>query len=214
MRSSFDTWESYLYPPPDQFTLRNLFDERDATTLGRLEYVESADRQRELLAGEVTIARTYDGAHVRAIHRHLFQDVYAWAGQHRTVDISKGVRRGFAEVRTGEIGRYLKDMHGLVADTAGDGMDRMVFGEHAARVFAYLNQAHPFREGNGRTAKVFMEHVAELSQFTLDYTRVTPDEWNQASMLSGPDLFSYEPLHDSLVPVFRHIAVVRDVGTT
>ncbi|MGV0389528.1 hypothetical protein [Corynebacterium sanguinis] len=71
---AFDTWESYFYPPPDEGTLRNLFDERDPVVLTRLEYVETARRQRELLAGQVAIPKTYDADHVRAIHRHLFQD--------------------------------------------------------------------------------------------------------------------------------------------
>ena len=42
---AFDTWESYFYPPPDEGTLRNLFDERDARTLSLLEYVETMRRQ-------------------------------------------------------------------------------------------------------------------------------------------------------------------------
>ncbi len=206
---AFDTWESYFYPPPDEGTLRNLFDERDARTLDALEYVETMRRQRELLSGDVAIARTYDAEHVRAVHRHLFQDVYEWAGQYRTVELFKGVGRGFAEVRSGEVERYLSDVHRLVAGTAWLELDRDAFGERAATVFAYLNQAHPFREGNGRTSKVFMEHVAERSRFTLDFSRVTPEQWNQASMLSRPDLLAYEPVPDSLVPVFRHIAVDR-----
>jgi len=206
---AFDTWESYFYPPPDEGTLRNLFDERDARTLNLLEYVETMRRQRELLAGDLAIARTYDAAHVRAIHRHLFQDVYEWAGEYRTVEMFKGVGRGFAEVRGGEVERYLSDVHRLVTGTAWRELDRDQFGERAATVFAYLNQAHPFREGNGRTSKVFMEHVAERSRFTLDFSRVTPEQWNQASMLSRPDLLAYEPVPDSLVPVFRHIAVDR-----
>lgn len=209
MATRFDTGESYYYPPPDERTLRNLFDERDPVVLSRLEYVETAERQRELLAGEVAIARTYDAAHVRAIHRHLFQDVFEWAGEYRTVELYKGARRGFAEVRTGEVERYLTDVHRLVASTAWERLDRADFGERAALVFAYLNQAHPFREGNGRTSKVFMEHVAERSRFTLDYALVTPAVWNQASMLSRPDMFAYEPVHDSLVPVFRTIAQER-----
>lgn len=214
MTERFDSWESYFYPPPHNGTLRNLFDERDPTVLARLEYVETAERQRELLAGEVAIARTYDTEHVRAIHRHLFQDVYAWAGQYRTVEIFKGVGRGFAEVRSGEIDRYLADVRRLVDGTSWRELERDAFGERAATVFAYLNQAHPFREGNGRTSKVFMEHVAEASQFTLDYSRVTPEQWNQASMLSRPDMFAYEPVPDSLVPLFRHIAVQRTSSST
>lgn len=117
MTQRFDTWESYFYPPPHSDTLRNLFDERDPRVLGRLEYAETFERQRELLAGEVAIARTYDAQHVRAIHRHLFQDVYPWAGEYRTVEMFKGVGRGFAEVRSGEVDRYLADVHHLVAST-------------------------------------------------------------------------------------------------
>lgn len=74
------------------------------------------------------------------------------------------------------------------------------------------SQAHPFREGNGRTGKVFMEHVAERSRFTLDFGQVTPDVWNQASQLSRPDMFSYAPEPASLVPVFRAIAAPRTSG--
>ncbi|KSW29941.1 Fic family protein [Cellulomonas sp. B6] len=138
---------------------------------------------------------------MRAIHRPLFQDVYAWAGEYRTVEMFKWVGRGFAEFRGGEVERYLGDVHRLVADTAWRKLDREQFGERAATVFAYLNQAHPFREGNGRTSKVFMEEVAEQSRFTLDFSRVAPDQWNQASMLSRPDLLAYEPVPNSLVPV-------------
>lgn len=70
----------------------------------------------------------------------------------------------FADVESGEIDRYLNDVHRLVEATDWSELDRRAFGERAATVFAYLNQAHPFREGNGRTSKIFMEHVAELSQ--------------------------------------------------
>ena len=45
----FDTWESCFYPLPDEETLRNLFDERDARILHELEYVETMSRQHELL---------------------------------------------------------------------------------------------------------------------------------------------------------------------
>lgn len=205
----FDTWESYFYLPPDDGTLRNLFAERDPGVLHRLEHVETAERYRELAAGEVHIERTYDAAHLRAIHRHLFGDVYVWAGQFRTVNLRKGIGRDFADVHAGEIERYLDDVSRLVLDTRWPDLDRPMFIERACVVFAYLNQAHPFREGNGRTSKLFMAHVAELSAFRFDYARVTPDEWNRASMLSAPDLYAYEPVPASLLPVFEAITQPR-----
>ncbi len=128
------------------------------------------------------------------------------------MNMSKGFS-SFADVRTGEIDRYRTDVRRLVEGTRWGRLDSEGFARASADVFAYLNQAHPFREGNGRTSKVFMEHVAEQSRFTFDFGRVSPALWNQASMLSGPDLGRYEPVPDSLVPVFRAIAVPRTSGS-
>ncbi|MCL2850598.1 MAG: Fic family protein [Micrococcales bacterium] len=203
-------WESYFYPETydpvaREGTLRNLFGERDAQVLKRLEYVHTAKRQSELLAGDVDVGLAFDAAHVRAVHRHLFQDVYEWAGQYRTVAITKGTPGGFAE--TAEIDRYLADVHRLTCQTVWAGLGRDELAERAAEVFAYLNHAHPFREGNGRTSKVFLVHLVNQSSFGLDFTRVAPDEWNTASRDSGPDLGSYDPVPDSLVPVFAALVV-------
>lgn len=213
----FDTWESYFYPETynsltGRGTLRNLFGERDEGVLRALEYGSTRDRQRELRLGLIPITRSYDADHVRAIHRYLFQDVYEWAGQFRSVNMAKGAGRGFGDVKTGEVDQLLEDVRQRVIGTDWERLDRDTFAERAATVFAYLNQAHPFREGNGRTSKVFMEHVAEQSRFTFDFGRVTPEVWNQASQLSRPDMFSYAPDPASLVPVFRAIAVARTSG--
>ena len=70
-------------------------------------------------------------------------------------------------------------------------------------------QAHPFREGNGRSTKLYLEHVAERSPFQLEYDKVPRDVWNRAAELSRPDLGSYKVVPASVVPVFRHIATER-----
>jgi cell filamentation protein len=202
----FDTWESYFYPETinpttREGTLRNLYGERDANVLARIEYVET-----------VKIARTYDGDHLRAIHWHLFQDVYEWAGHYRSVNIAKGPGRNFGDVLTGELERYLRDVRRLSTRGGWGTLGRTEFVERAATVFAYVNQAHPFREGNGRTSKLFMQHVAERSRYTFDYSRVTPEVWNQGSALSGPDLYGYAPEPALLVPVFDAITVERGPG--
>lgn len=195
--------------------MRNVENIRDVVELRLFEYGATAERQRELNADSSMVAHTYDAEHLRAIHRHLFQDVYEWAGEYRTHNMSKGnAMRGFADVTTGEIDRYLADAQRLVQQTEWGRLDRDQFGAAAANVFAHVNQAHPFREGNGRSSKVFMEHVAQQSRFTLDYARVSPQVWNQSSEFSVPDLGRYEVVPDSLVPVFRHIAVERTSTTT
>ena len=214
MASQFDSWESYFYPDTiDPLTgigtLRNLYDERDARVLSRMEYTDTTVRAVQLGNGEVDVPRTFDGEHLRAIHRHLFQDVYEWAGEYRTVEMSKGPGRGFGEVKTGEVDRYLSDARQLVTSTDWAKISRNDFVATASTVFAYVNQAHPFREGNGRTSKVFMAHVAEQSPYRFDFARVSPEQWNAGSAMSRPDMFAYAPEPASLVPVFAAVTVER-----
>ena len=74
----------YCYPP-DFLVLRN--------RLGITDEAELDFSERELVsqrAAETIPTGAFDLAHLRAIHRHLFQDVYDWAGELRTVEISKG----------------------------------------------------------------------------------------------------------------------------
>ena len=212
----YDTWQSYFYPETynpatGQGTLRNLYGERDAATLSLLEYTDTSSRASDLMHGIADVERTFDAEHLRAIHRFLFQDVFEWAGHYRSVNMSKNMS-SFADVHSGEVDQYLDDVHRLVNQTSWAELNLDDCARASAEVFAYLNQAHPFREGNGRASKVFMEHVAEQSQFTFDFARVSPHVWNQASMLSGPDLGTYEPVPDSLIPIFRQIAQPRTGG--
>ena len=217
--ATFDTWDSYFYPDTydgsrGEGTLRNLYEERDADVLGQLEYGDTADRLREIERGEVAIPRTFDAEHLQTIHRHVFQDVFEWAGQYRTVDMQKGMST-FADVD--QIDRYLDDAHQRITSAPWANMDRNQFARAAADVFAHVNQAHPFREGNGRASKVFMQHVAELSPYRLEFSPersgITPEIWNTASMLSGPDIGQHAPVPDSLVPVFEQLAQPRERGS-
>lgn len=185
-----DPWFDYFYPETvDRHwgigTLKNLYGERDPVVLARLEYADTAARVRQLQAQPELVDRSFDADHVRAIHRHVFQDVYEWAGEFRTVDIAKGAAP-FAAIEDGATGvdDQLRRVRSSVADTDWPNITREAFPLAAAETFAHLNQAHPFREGNGRAAKVFMEHVADLSGFTLDYQAVGADRWNTTSDLS------------------------------
>jgi hypothetical protein len=67
--------------------LRNLRDLRDADRLDKFEAIATTRRAVEL--GHAPIGGGFDARHLRAIHQYIFQDVYDWAGEFRTVDISK-----------------------------------------------------------------------------------------------------------------------------
>lgn len=209
MPAQFSSWDSYFWEPGGP-VLRNLYGERDGDALAQREYAETSAQQFDIERGAVAISRTYDAAHLRAIHKQLFGNVYEWAGQYRTVSIRKNLSE-FAH--PSDVSKYVNDASRLVHAAGWSTMDRDQFAAAAAEVFAYVNQAHPFREGNGRTAKLFLQHVSELSPYRIDYSPavcgVTPEMWNQASMLSGPDLGTYAPVPASLVPVFRAMTVER-----
>ena len=210
--SSLRDWESYFdadtYDPLTMFgVLANRFGLKHDDELGRMEFSATTVRLDELKRGLAQVPQTFDADHLKAIHRYLFQDVYDWAGEYRLVDMSKGAS-DFAAVKGG-IGRYLDEAHQIVAGTHWDWLSQQEFAEESARVFAYVNQAHPFREGNGRTSKRFMADVAKMSHFEFNFSRVDKDLWNQASALSGPDLGAHVPHHEELILVFKMATIRR-----
>lgn len=212
MAESFDTWESYFYPETydaafGQGTLKNLLGERDPGFLKRAEYALTEARFAQILSGEAGIQRTFDAEHVTSIHGYLFQDVYEWAGQYRTVDLVKG--QAFALLEDGSIGRHLDTVRDLVAGTQWDKLGQTDFALRAAEVFTHLNQAHPFREGNGRTAKAFMHHVADQSPYTLNFKQTTPDIWNDMSARSRMPSAAGDVDPRPMFYVFNEIAVER-----
>ncbi|MDJ0315768.1 Fic family protein [Arthrobacter antibioticus] len=81
-----EPWNGYL--DPNTGILRNLV---DASTWEELRVIEADMVEAQAVQlSERTIEGTYDLVHVQSIHQHLFQDVYPWAGDIRTVNIIKG----------------------------------------------------------------------------------------------------------------------------
>ena len=167
----------YCYPP-DYTVLRNKLDIRNAPAL------EAAER--ELVAQrllEPVPTGDFDLAHLKAIHRHLFQDVYAWAGEVRTVEIAKGESR-FQPRRF--IAAGMADVHRRIVAAGyfrGSGPDG--FAEGAGPVLGDVNHVHPFREGNGRTQLQYLKQLAARAGHAIDLTRVDPTAWLDASRRSN-----------------------------
>lgn len=211
------TWESYLYPETmtDGITgtLRNIPGYRDYEELQAFEYDEALDREIELRTGLVDLPRTYDSEHLRAIHKHLFGNVYEWAGDYRAISIQKDATH-FADPI--EIDDYLSTANKIIVDADWANLDHKGFADVTSEVYANINQAHPFREGNGRAGKVFMSQVAELSHFRISYdpqrTGITAALWNQQSMLSAPDFGQRTPDPAPLRPIFYALAQAASNG--
>jgi cell filamentation protein len=124
--------------------LKNKLGLRDQGELSAFEALSVAVRAEEPLP----VGR-FSAAHYCAVHRHLFQDVYGWAGRYRTVRMTKDRSPFcFPENIGGEMRKLFARLQR--ADLLR-GREAKAFAAEAATFLSDLNAIHPFREGNGRT---------------------------------------------------------------
>ncbi|MDD2971710.1 MAG: Fic family protein [Lachnospiraceae bacterium] len=172
----------YCYPGSN--VLINKLDIRELELLHEAERDYSAVRQAELLMQGVT--GDFSFQHLCAIHRQLFQDIYAWAGTVRSVDISKGTifcLVQFIEDQFTYLYRQLKRDDFLM-----DISDKEKMSVRLAYYLAEINMIHPFREGNGRTQRVYIEQLCmKNGRFEIDFTEAAKEGMIEASVASAKD---------------------------
>lgn len=188
------TADPYVYPDTD--VLRNLLDLRDAAALAEREAALSAIRiaqlERRFIPGD------FDLAHMQATHRHIFGDIYPWAGELRTVRITKGSDL-FALPE--HIDPYLTT---LFADLAHEGrlhgLGRKQFLERLTHYYAEINAVHPFREGNGRTQRAFLGQIAKAAGHPIAWAQLDAERNIRAAHEShrGENSLLHEMLGDLL----------------
>jgi len=157
--------DPYCYPGSS--VLINRLDIRDQAELDAYETLITAQRGEEVLPNG-----RLGYAHYRAIHRHLFQDVFSWAGKLRTVRIAKGGSMFcYPEHIDAEMRKLFEQ---LSADRFLHGMTADKFARRAAHLLAELNAIHPFREGNGRTQLTYLTLLAARAGHPLALERMDP----------------------------------------
>ena len=148
--SRYDADDTYCYPGTD--VLRNKAEITNAEDLDAYEGELSTLRSIEIL--ENPVAGQFNLAHLQRIHLALFQDIYDWAGEIRTVDISRGNSR-FANVRF--IEAAANDIFNKLArENWLKGLDADALSKRLAHYLSEINALHPFREGNGRVQRIFI----------------------------------------------------------
>lgn len=167
--------DPYCYPGTS--VLKNRRDIRTQADLDRFEAMIVAQRADEPLpAGQLD----YD--HYRAIHHQLFQDVFDWAGEIRTVRLRKGASTFcYPENIDAQMRKLFQQ---LAAENCLRGLDAKSFAVKTAHMLAELNAIHPFREGNGRTQNVFLAVLCERAGHSLDFARLNPPDMLQAMIAS------------------------------
>lgn len=147
-------------------TLENKLGITDQAELAREEERLSKMRARELF--EEGILNELTAGSIESlfeIHRYLFQDIYPFAGKIRTVNISKG---GF---------RFAPIMYLELSLNTIEKMPQTTFDEIIEK-YVEMNAAHPFREGNGRVTRIWLDLIlkTELGQ-VIDWNRVDKEDY-------------------------------------
>lgn len=178
----YDDEQDAKYCYPGTNVLKNKLDIRDLDRLHEAERDYSSVRQAEL--SNMGVTGDFSFKHLCSIHKQLFQDVYSWAGKTRTADISKGTifcLVQFIESQFDDLYRKLKKEN-FLADIA----DEKEMGKRLAFYLGELNMIHPFREGNGRTQRIFIEQLClNNGRFEIDFTEITKEEMIAASVRSA-----------------------------
>lgn len=116
---------------------------------------------------------------IYAIHRYFLSTLYGWAGKVRTVEISKG---GILFCASLQIKRALHDFDQILRKNMPLPEDsRMVVSTKFAVIHCEFNAIHPFREGNGRTIRLFLDLLAVRSGYGLvDYSKTLKNSYIKA----------------------------------
>lgn len=153
----------YTYTDSKTGILRNLADITDPDVLLFFESGAVAKRIQELYEKPIKIKGADS---LLSIHRHLFQDVYSWAGEKRKVEISKEGKQFFPTTHFDNAFRFIDTLISDYKNISKE--DKLQIAEKLAEILDNVNYLHPFREGNGRTQREFLRLLVSEKGLTLN----------------------------------------------
>lgn len=173
--------------------LQNKLGLTDELELAREE--ERISKQKALALYDTGLLNTFPVgtfAGLAMIHKYLFEDIYEFSGQMRTVNIAKGNFR-FAPVM------YLRP-----ALESIDRMPQSTFDEIIEK-YVEMNVAHPFREGNGRSTRIWLDCILKKELYqVVDWSRVDKGDYLMAMERS--------PVKDLEIKVLLHKALTEQIN--
>ncbi len=192
------------YLDPHSGVLLNKFGLSDHDALAREEQVRTG--LRGILLKSNPVPGNFDLEHLQSIHQYLFQDIYDWAGQVRTISMAKADLGSVTHFTPPELIKRELDrvFNTLAKENFLRALTRAEFARKAARLLSDINQIHPFRDGNGRTQREFLRQIAESGRHSLHFEVVSRARMVQASIRSAQnDLGMMERLFDEITDSAR-----------
>lgn len=167
------------------------------------------DKQLSLIEGQITFAKgsklerdlingNFDFEHYKAIHKYLFDDIYEWAGEIRNVDISK---KGTNFAKVNEIEQLASACFDrLKSENYFKGQTFNEYINNIVDFYCVTNMIHPFREGNGRTQRIFISQLIRFAGYELDFSSIDTDDLMFATIqaANGIDVYLKEIFADAI----------------
>lgn len=180
-------------------TMPNKLGISDAKELESVEYDITAKNTQKVL--KTLHPQKFDLNLLLDLHRQLFAEIYDFAGKIRTVNISKPdspVPFCYADFISSEAQRIFGE---LAQDNYLVGLPQPEFVEKLAYYASELNALHPFREGNGRTTRLYLLLLAKNAGYLIDYEMAS----RQAILHADTEAFAgnLEPLRN----LYRQIVI-------
>lgn len=152
--------------------LINKFDIRDEEKLKKVE-ADITFAKATILESN-PISDKFDLEHYKAIHRFLFEDIYDWAGTFRTVDMAKKGTSFCSEDQLDDVAKKCFDR--LAENNLFSDLDRDEFVDAVVDFYCVTNMLHPFREGNGRTQRIFISQLIHHNGYDFDFSDIDSDD--------------------------------------
>lgn len=187
MARGMGEWKDLFWPGTE--VLQNKLGIGDGKALARAEAGLTDARARQF--ADLPLPERFDEDYFRSVHRWLFQDIYDWAGEHRTVPWLDRTAKLGPDVINYPVGDprapqipyqyYPASQIDEAASFLFRGLERKnwladlpyeTFLDELAEFWGELNVVHPFREGNTRTQTLFFSRLVANAGFSLDITSI------------------------------------------
>ena len=156
---------------------------------------------KAVMLEETPIDDDFGFEHFKKIHDFLLCDLYEWAGQTRTVDISKKRTKFLDATSIESIGTkcFAKVKDGYFENLSFD-----EFVKRIAEFYNDVNYIHPFREGNGRTQRIYFTQLIRHYGYDINFADVDTDELMIATIQASSGVM------DFLVDFFKNSIIIPD----
>lgn len=193
----------YSVNPNEEEILPNLLNSNSLREIQEAEF-EGFLYAELLLTTQLTEKTKFDVDYIKNIHFLALKDVYAFAGNFRTVNISK---QGFMFPAARFLDQSMQEFQTEILNKLLNEyvkLDSVLFIEDLARVHAELLYIHPFREGNGRTARVLLNLMLRKNgREPLDFSKINEELFQQYVIaVQSSAMKNYEPMKKVIEQLF------------